>query len=126
MTVYMIIQDNRVVFTKNPKKYSNRYEVLDTKQKNGILFVRAIKKNYKYIGDIFSEEACFNSKEEALKFCSELKVKNPQDLIREEKGFFGKKTFCIENQFVECQDGEIKEIALKDFPIIDYAGVLGK
>lgn len=45
-------------------------------------------------------------------------------IIHEEKVFFDKKTFCIENQYAECQDGEIEEIALKDFSIVDYAGVL--
>lgn len=124
MTVYMIIKDDRVVFTKKPKSVMGRYEVIEAKQKNDILFVKAIKKNYEFIVNVFSGEACFNSKEEALKFCSELKVKNPQDIIHEEKGFFGKTRFFIENQYVECQDGDITEIAITNFPIIDYAGVL--
>ena len=124
MTVYMKIYDNKVVFSNTPK--TDCYEVLEHSLKEGVLYVHALKKNFQEVGDFFSADGSivFDNKEQAQKFCDRLKVKDSSKIIKEFKSFFGKSKFYIEKQIVECEDLGVKDIAFKDFPIVDYSGIL--
>ena len=125
MMTYMYVYDNRVEFTHALLKSKNAvYEVLNLAKKDDFVKVSVRKKHFEYISPLYDEDVSFSKKEAAYKFCSELKVKRPDDIIKERKSFLGKKEYFISPQWVECEDGDISHIVITNFPIIDYAGVL--
>lgn len=125
MTTYMYVFDNRIEFTHSLYKSRDAtYEVINLEKKDGYLKVSVRKKHFEYICPIYGDEVSFSKKEQAIKFCSELKVKRPLDIIKERKTFFGRTEYYILSQFVECEDGDVSHIVITEFPIIDYAGVL--